>query len=64
VISGRREMTEPMQKIRSIGQNIEWWDVHEVQILGTKIERERAFLDTLDVHFVNPVPVRFSSINV
>jgi hypothetical protein len=39
VISGRREMTEPMQKIRSIGPNIEWWDVHEVQILGMKIER-------------------------
>ena len=39
VISGRREITESMRKIRSIGQNIEWWDVHEVQIPGTKIER-------------------------
>ena len=39
VISGRRAMTEPMRKIRSIGQNIEWWDVNEVQIPGTKIER-------------------------
>ena len=39
VISGHREITEPMRRIRSIGQNIEWWDVNEVQIPGTKIER-------------------------
>jgi len=39
VISGRREMTEPLRRIRSIGQNIAWWDVNEVQIPGTKIER-------------------------
>jgi len=27
-----------MQKTRSIGQDIDWWDVNEVQIPGTKIE--------------------------
>jgi hypothetical protein len=37
-ISGRHAMTKPMRKIRSIGQDIEWWDVNEVQIPGTKIE--------------------------
>ncbi len=38
VISGRREITKPMRKTQSIGQDIEWWDVSEVQIPGTKIE--------------------------
>ena len=38
VISGRHEMTKPMQRTRSIGQNIEGQDVNEVQIPGTKIE--------------------------
>jgi len=37
VISGRREIRRPMQKTRSIGQNIERWDDNEVQIPGTKI---------------------------
>ena len=47
-IAGRHAMTEPMRKIRSIGPDIEWWDVNEVQIPGTKIGLWRAFLDTLD----------------
>jgi hypothetical protein len=38
VISGHREMTKPMRKTLSIGQDIEGWDVNEVQIPGTKIE--------------------------
>jgi hypothetical protein len=39
VISGRREITKPMRKPPSIGQDIEWWDVvNEVQIPGLKIE--------------------------
>jgi hypothetical protein len=39
VISGHREMTKPMRKTLSIGQDIEGWNaVHEVQIPGTKIE--------------------------
>jgi hypothetical protein len=38
VISGRREITKPMRKTPSIGQDIECWDVSEVQIPGTKIE--------------------------
>ena len=38
VISGRRVMTKPMRKTLSIGQDIEGWDVNEVQIPGTKIE--------------------------
>ena len=38
VISGRREITKPMRKTPSIGQDIEWWNVNEVQIPGTKIE--------------------------
>jgi hypothetical protein len=38
VISGHRAITKPMRKTRSIGQDIEAWDVHEVQIPGTKIE--------------------------
>ena len=39
VISGRHEITKPMRKIPSIGQDIEGWDVvTEVQIVGTKIE--------------------------
>ena len=38
VISGRPEITKPMQRTRSIGQNIEGQDVNEVQIPGTKIE--------------------------
>ena len=37
VLSGRREIIRPMQKTRSIGQNIERWDDNEVQIPGTKI---------------------------
>ena len=38
VISGRREITKPMRKTPSIGQDIEGWKVNEVQIPGTKIE--------------------------
>ena len=39
VISGRREMTKPMRKTPSIGQDIEWWNaVNEVQIPDTQIE--------------------------
>jgi hypothetical protein len=38
VISGRREITKPMRKTQSIGQDIEGWNVNEVQIPGTKIE--------------------------
>ncbi len=39
VISGRREITKPMRKTPSIGQDIEGWNVvDEVQIPGTKIE--------------------------
>ena len=38
VISGRRESTKPMRKTQSIGQDIEGWEVNEVQIPGTKIE--------------------------
>jgi hypothetical protein len=39
VISGHREITKPMRKTLSIGQDIEGWNaVHEVQISGTKIE--------------------------
>ena len=38
VISGHREMTKPLRKTLSIGQDIEGWDVNEVQIPGTKIE--------------------------
>ncbi len=38
VISGRREITKPMQKTPSIGRDIEEWEVHEVQIPVTKIE--------------------------
>jgi hypothetical protein len=38
VISGRPEMTKPMRKTPSIGQDIEGGDVSEVQIPGTKIE--------------------------
>jgi len=36
VISGRREITKPLRKTLSIGQDIECWDVSEVQIPGTK----------------------------
>ncbi len=37
VISGRHEITKPMRKTQSIGQNIEgWMVVNEVQIPGTK----------------------------
>ena len=37
VSSGRREITKPMRKTRSIGQDIErWWKVNKVQIPGTK----------------------------
>ena len=39
VISGRREITKPMRKTLSIGQDIEGWNaVREAQISGTKIE--------------------------
>jgi hypothetical protein len=38
VISGHREITKPMRKTQSIGQDIEGWEVNEVQIPGTKIE--------------------------
>ena len=38
VIAGRGAMTKPLRKIQSIGQDIEWWDVNEVQIPGTKID--------------------------
>jgi len=37
VISGRHEITKPMRKTQSTGQDIEGWDVNEVQIPGTKI---------------------------
>jgi len=48
VSSGRHEITKGMRKIRSIGQDIEWWwKVNEVQIPGTKIALYRAFLDSL-----------------
>jgi hypothetical protein len=44
VSSGRHEITKGMRKIRSIGQDIEWWwKVNEVQIPGTKIALYRAF---------------------
>ena len=42
VISGRHEITKPMRKIQSIGQDIERWEVNEVQIPGTKIELSEA----------------------
>jgi hypothetical protein len=38
VISGHRESTKPMRKTRSIGRDIEGWEVNEVHIPGTKIE--------------------------
>ncbi len=39
VISGRREMTKPLRKTLSIGQDIAGRNaVHEAQISGTKIE--------------------------
>ena len=38
VISGHREITKPMRKTLSIGQDIEGWETNEVQIPGTKIE--------------------------
>ncbi len=38
VTSGRPEITKPMRKTPSIGQDIEGGDVSEVQIPGTKIE--------------------------
>jgi len=38
VISGRRVITKPMRKTPSIGPDIEWGDVNEAQIPGTKIE--------------------------
>ena len=46
VIFGRHEMTKPMRKTRSIGQNTEG-DGDKVQIPGTKIDLQRSFLDTL-----------------
>lgn len=36
-ISGRPEITKPIPKTPSIGQDIERWEVSEVQIPGTKI---------------------------
>jgi len=38
VSSGRRVITKPMRKTPSIGPDIEWGDVNEAQIPGTKIE--------------------------
>jgi hypothetical protein len=38
-ISGLSEITRAMRKTPSIGQVIEWREVDEGQILGTKIER-------------------------
>ena len=50
VSSGRHEITKGMRKIRSIGQDIEWWwKVNAVQIPGTKIALYRAFLDSLSL---------------
>jgi hypothetical protein len=46
-ISGHHVSTKRMQKIQSIGQNIERWERDEVHIPGTKIALERAILDTL-----------------
>ena len=46
-ISGRHVITRLMQKIQSIGQNIERWERDEGQIPGTKIALERAILDAL-----------------
>ncbi len=46
-------MTKSMRKTRSIGRDIEGWDVSEVQIPGTKIGLWRSFLDTL-VHGIGP----------
>ena len=46
-ISGHHAITKSMRKTRSIGRDIEGWDVNEVQIPGTKIGLWRAFLDTL-----------------
>src|SRR5687768_4420133 len=52
VSSGRHEITKGMRKIRSIGQDIEWWwKVNEVQIPGTKIALYRAFLDSLALKY-------------
>jgi hypothetical protein len=48
VIAGRPEMTKPLRKTPSIGQNIErWMVVNAVEIPGTKIELQSALLDTL-----------------
>ena len=38
VISGRLEITKPMRKTRSIGPDIDWGNVNEAQIPGTKTE--------------------------
>ncbi len=38
VISGRRVITKPMRKTRSIGRDIEACEGNEAQIPGTKIE--------------------------
>jgi hypothetical protein len=46
-ISGHHVSTKRMQKIQSIGQNIERWERDEVHTPGTKITLERAILDTL-----------------
>ena len=52
-ISGRPETTKSMRKTPSIGQDIEGWEVHEVQIPGTQIEPQRPFLDTLPSTLAN-----------
>jgi hypothetical protein len=36
--SGRHEITNVMRRTPSIGRDIDWWDVNEVQIPGTKIK--------------------------
>ena len=46
-LSGHHVSTKRMQKIQSIGQNIERWERDEVHTPGTKITLERAILDTL-----------------
>lgn len=47
VISGRHEITKPMRRTRSIGQDIEG------QIPGTKITLYRAVLDTLNFKYAS-----------
>jgi hypothetical protein len=52
-IAGRHVRTKLLQKIPSIGQNIERWERDEVQMPGTKIALERAILDALTQHGVS-----------